>query len=237
MKKYLVCFLLLMLIATPVAAKNRTVIRRQQELQKQAQPQKPPKKPGDTPGYGGTPGYGSPPGYGIDPGYGNTPGTSRSGYFIAPVAKFTQVNDNFGFMVGGRAGWMLNGRYHIGLGGYALTHQVEANQLASGDTPDMKMMYGGLELEYALLPENLVHFSLYTLIGLGAAEFDYADIDGDDDFFVVEPAVNMWLNLTESLKAGLGVGYRIASGVDLEGLEDSDLSGITATLSLKYTIF
>lgn len=236
MKKYLMFFLLVMFIAAPVSAANRTIIRRQRELNTPKKGKYP--KP-DCQGQG-CPDSVKPPDSQIPPDNGDNGGTTgglRHGFLVAPVAKITQVNDQFGCMMGGRVGWILNESYIIGLGGCAMVHQVEANELSSGDTPDMTMKYGGLVLEYVIRPQDLVHFSVYTLIGLGLAEFDYTNVDGDDNFLVVEPAVNAYLRVTEYFKVGLGVGYRLASGVDLEGLEDGDLSGPLATLTLAFEIF
>ena len=125
----------------------------------------------------------------------------------------------------------------MGVGGYGLFNDIEANEIDSGVTPDLTMRYGGVEFEYVFDPEEIVHFSVYTLLGMGNVEFDYANVDGDDNFFVVEPAVNVLLNVTEFFRVGLGVGYRLATGVDLEGLEDADLSGIVATLTFKFGVF
>ncbi|GAK61290.1 hypothetical protein U27_01190 [Candidatus Vecturithrix granuli] len=159
------------------------------------------------------------------------------GFLAAPVVKFTTVNDQFGIFGGGRLGWILNHDYTIGVGGYGLLNDIEGNELDSGVTPDLSVKYGGVEFEYAFEPAELIHFSVYTLVGMGNIEFDYANVDGDDNFFVVEPAVNVLLNVTEFFKVGLGVGYRLAAGVDLEGLEDGDLSGIVATLTFKFGVF
>ncbi len=232
MKKYLVFFLLVMFIAVPVSAKNRTVIRRQYELnapQNAAQPQ---------PVSENVPGnfnFNQRNALNND---GELVGRSfRHGFFVGPVAKFTQVNGESGFVAGGRGAWIINGNYMLGLGAYGLTHNIKANRVSSGVRPDMTMKYGGVELEYVIDPEGLIHFSVYTLLGMGSVEFDYANVDGDDNFFVVEPAVNVLVNLTTFSRIGLGVGYRIASGVDLDGLEDSDLGGFAATLTLKLGVF
>lgn len=135
------------------------------------------------------------------------------GVLAAPVMKFSTVNEQFGLLGGGRLGWILNHNYTIGVGGYGLFNDIEANELDSGATPDLTMRYGGVEFEYVIEPQEIVHFSVYTLVGMGNVEFDYADVDGDDNYFVVEPAVNILLNVTEFFRVGLesAIAWRRAS--------------------------
>lgn len=222
MKKYIV-FLFVMLVATPVWAQNKTVIRRQRELNTSRKPGQPLAVPGNLDQRDAW----NDDGELIDRNF-------RHNFFFGPVVKFTQVNGEFGLVLGGRTGWIINDNYVLGLGVYGLANDVEANEISSGVTPDLTMGYGGLELEYVIEPEQLVHFSVYTLIGMGFVELDYTSSDGDDTFFVFEPAANVWVNVTNFCKAGLGVGYRLVAGANVEGLESEDLSGLAATLTFKF---
>lgn len=164
------------------------------------------------------------------------------GGFGGPVVKLTQVNDHFGVMAGGRGGWILNHRFVIGGGGYGLTDTVKGNEVAVGDTPDIMMGYGGLEFEYILNPDQVFHLSVYTLLGGGGVfynnnrEFSWND-EESDAFFVAEPAVNLIVNMTHFLRIGVGMSYRLITGVELQGISDSDLSGIAGNITLKFGIF
>ncbi|NIN69246.1 MAG: hypothetical protein GTO63_32105, partial [Anaerolineae bacterium] len=47
-------------------------------------------------------------------------GDVRHGGFGGPVVKFTEVNNEFGVLVGGRGGWIINDSFVLGAGGYGL---------------------------------------------------------------------------------------------------------------------
>ena len=96
-------------------------------------------------------------------------GDIRHGGFGAPVVKFTGIDDRFGVLVGGRGGWIINGSFVLGAGGYGLANvnNFERSVAALGDTRRLVMGYGGLELEYVHRPDELVHFSTNLLIGAG----------------------------------------------------------------------
>jgi hypothetical protein len=117
-------------------------------------------------------------------------------------------------------------------------------------TFDMMLAYGGLEFEYVRDPHKLVHYTVSTLIGAGAIDYkdfdcaacddagDNSDTDLDTDvFFVVEPSVNVMLNITPMFRIGLGVSYRYVQDVELKGVEDEDLKGFSGTLIAKIGRF
>jgi hypothetical protein len=149
--------------------------------------------------------------------------------------KFTQLNDAFGFLVGGRLGWIINSQYLIGLEGYWLGTDVQGPSMNGGLRPDLAMKYGGLTLEYIIRPQDVVHFSFSILNAFGSVVYDFDVTRNDDTYWVVEPALNVYLNMTKYVTLGLGVGYRWASDVDLEDLDEGqDLSGVAATLSINF---
>ncbi len=171
-------------------------------------------------------------------------GKFESSGFGGPVLKLTQLNDELGLMVGGRGGWIINHTFVIGGGGYGLANKIEAKKTSSNTTLYLEMGYGGLEFEYINASSKLIHFSIYTLIGGGGV--GYSDRDShtafdekldQDSFFVLEPAVNAMLNVTQNFRMGIGVGYRFISGADSNGIGDSDLSWPSATLTFKFGKF
>jgi hypothetical protein len=169
------------------------------------------------------------------------------GGFGGPVVKFTQIKDEFGLLVGGRGGWIINHTFVIGGGGYGLVNNIEADNLSWLTQPFINFGYGGLELEYIINSDQLMHFSVYTLIGGGTVTYrdelwddweDWSDWDyGSDVFFVFEPAVNVEVNIASFFRLNAGVSYRVISGVDFDALENSDLAGPAAVLTLKFGKF
>jgi hypothetical protein len=167
----------------------------------------------------------------------------ESGGFGAPVVRFTDVNDDFGVMVGGRGGWIVNHAFSLGGGGYGLANSIDAGP-AVPDSLELSMGYGGLELEFIGRSDRLVHLTFYTLIGAGGVSInpegddDNGDDDGESDaFFVVEPIANVELNITTFFRINAGAGYRFVWNVDTPGLENKDLSGATVSLTFKFGKF
>jgi len=175
-------------------------------------------------------------------------GDFEKGGFGGAVVKFTSINDQSAVMVGGRGGWIINHSLVLGGGVYGVVTEVNA---PAGVLPlerplDIEFGYGGFEMEYIIHPKSLVHFSIYTLIGGGVTNFvkdvgavtESNEQAGESDFmFVLEPAVNAELNVTTWFHLNGGVSYRLTSGVNQEGLNDCDFSGMAATLTFKFGKF
>jgi len=169
-------------------------------------------------------------------------GDIKSGGFGGPVLKATVFNDELGLLVGGRGGWIINHAFVIGGGGYGLTTNIDA------PVTDyyLNVGYGGPIVEYIILSDSLVHLSVNALIGAGGVGYRYRDWDSDwdrrysdnaDEFFVAEPGVDLMLNVTPVFRLGMGISYRYIYGVDLKGLGDSDMSGVSATFTFKFGKF
>lgn len=169
-------------------------------------------------------------------------GDIRHGGFGAPVVKFTEVDNRFGVLVGGRGGWIINGSFVIGGGGYGLANQNNFEHITNtlGDRGRLEMGYGGLELAYVHRPDELVHFSVVVLIGAGGLVWNPQGQFGrqeDDAFFIAEPAVDVVLNVTTFFRAGLGLSYRFVRDVQLFDLRDGDISGLAGVVTLKFGSF
>lgn len=166
-------------------------------------------------------------------------GNIKSGGFGGPVLKVTEFRDEVGLMVGGRGGWIINHVLVIGGGGYGLTTNIDAP--VSGLYLDVN--YGGGILEYIVLPDKAIHASVSVLIGAGGINYTEGERSGpvhpydEDGFFVAEPCVELMLNVATFFRIGVGVSYRYVNGIDLEGLSDSDISGLSATVTFKFGKF
>lgn len=168
-------------------------------------------------------------------------GKIESGGFGAPVIKFTQIDGKFGLLMGGRGGWIMNHKFVIGGGGYGLVNQISTDFIFEGDLIPLMMGYGGLEMEYIFSSNNLVHFSIYLLLGGGGItykkfyEWDTPHIS--DSFWIAEPAANIELNISSFFRIAAGVGYRFVTGVELGDLTNPDIAGFEGILTFKFGKF
>lgn len=179
------------------------------------------------------------------------------GGWAAPEAVYSRMLDQDVLLLGLRAGWIIDHRLTIGLAGKGLVTGV-GNEgydrylleegYALGRTSRFRMGYGGLLLEPVVAYRSPIHISLPILIGAGGGgyesytpmpqEFDpYVYHEDAQAFFVVEPGVDLEINLLPLLRVGLGVSYRYTSDLDLPATAKDALHGINAGLSLKVGRF
>lgn len=167
-------------------------------------------------------------------------GEITHGGFGAPVVKFTNINGQFGLLLGGRGGWVTNHQFVIGGGGYGLVNQVEGNEIINGSKRNLIFGYGGLELEYIHEYKKLVHLTFYLLLGGGVVYYrNWWDYQGrqEDAFFIAEPAVSIETNIMKFFSAALSTSYRLTSGVEDRNLSNRDLNGLAFSVTLKFGKF
>jgi hypothetical protein len=171
-------------------------------------------------------------------------GAGGRSYFGAPVVKYTAIRDHGAAMLGGRGGWNITPSLALGGGLYGTITQVDGPVGAVPDAPgplDIKFESFGLELEYAPKPRASTHLTLHAFFGGGAAHYVQDETDeqyGETDFMLLlEPAVGGEQRITDWLHLNLAVSYRLVSGVAQPGLENSDLTGPSAALAVKFGRF
>ncbi len=186
----------------------------------------------------------------------------KSSGYGGPHIKFTQFNDDFSIMVGGRGGWTINKIFTIGLSGSGLVtlpqidyyDEVERENINA----DLVFGYGGLYLEYINKPQSMVHFSGNCLFGFGGSALadrrDYLhnghdyDYDGNHEpwaaYFVLEPALAVEFNVTSFFRIGVEASYRIVEEIrssdsfkNVDELKDFQPSGFSGGLVFQFGSF
>ena len=177
----------------------------------------------------------------------------KSGYFGGPVLKAGKMGEEFALLIGARGGWIINDKAVLGAGVHYLVNSIEVqttvpDTIAPVDTTfDMEILYGGPEFEYISGSHNLVHYTVSVLVGAGVVRYkdfecavceDDQDTDVDADvFFIAEPSVNVVVNVTSMFRIGLGVSYRYIHDVELKGVNDKDLRGLSGVLTARVGRF
>lgn len=179
-----------------------------------------------------------------------------SGGYGGPELKLTSIDKGeFGLLVGGRGGWIINSVFSVGGGGYGLvtSHEVEGYRVSE---PRIKEVYlragwGGLFIEYINNSNEVVHFTINALIGGGGAAYtasidEIIDDENDDlsdktyessGFFLAEPGITADVNFTRFFRVSIGASYRIVSFLDLSQHESSDLGGPSFNICFKFGSF
>ena len=100
-------------------------------------------------------------------------------------------------------------------------------------------------MEYIIASDNLVHLNINAMIGAGSVRYsvkdwqdDHSEVDYTEDvFFAVEPGIDAEFNIHKNFRIGVGVYYRIVSGVDYADLTNKGLCGLSGQITLKFGAF
>lgn len=178
---------------------------------------------------------------------------ARIGGYGTFEIKASQLDGGInGLLLGWRGGVILNHKYVLGLAGYGLlpTRKITPPSDIAEIGRDYHLTggYGGILLEYINSPRKLLHFAANTLIGI--AGITYTDlINKDYDThksypksisFVVEPCVEMELNVSTVFRMSLGVSYRYSPNFKLRYNKQDNknaLNGLSINLGFKFGEF
>jgi hypothetical protein len=135
----------------------------------------------------------------------------------------------------------LNIRDKISFGAYFSTSLNEINP-ESETVQGIYMDYwsvGGFA-EYTLLSKNVFHVTFPLYIGYGEVQMDNEVGDaglGEENFFQIKPSALLEVNLHKYVRLNLGAGYRLVGQMEYRNFNQSDISGLTGYLGLKFGLF
>jgi len=176
---------------------------------------------------------------------------SRIGTYGTLEAKGTQLDADFsGLILGGRIGLVFNDVFAIGGAGYGLIptktitcpiigHENENNYFTGG--------YGGLYFEYMNSPAKLLHLTANAFIGCGSVTYKPAYGNSSNHYsnnsyghpssfvVVIEPGIDMELNVSKMFKMALGVSYRYSPNFKML-YENSDILPTTAFNGVSFNL-
>ena len=150
--------------------------------------------------------------------------TSGHGGF---AVRLTPLGDAVVPVIGGFGAGVINDRWLIGGGGYNLRGTLPQGEVSLG--------YGGILLGTIVAPHRRAH--LHSSVLLGGGGYELAGAEGQA-VMVVEPLVELELNVTRFFRLGLGGGYRLLTGnAPDDGPQPQDLSGLFGGISFRFGWF
>jgi hypothetical protein len=182
-------------------------------------------------------------------------GGASHGGFGGPQLKVSRILSAPSLFVGAGGGWLVNHALVIGLAGYGLAtrHDVPTATRVDGEPSVLGFGYGGLSAGYLLWPHRLLHAGVGALLGAGGLvavsrrSFDTSDRWNDegrehhtahgDAVFVMEPHVEVELNVVRFMRIAIGASYRYVAAVDAPGLTSQKLSAPAGGLTFKFGRF
>lgn len=159
------------------------------------------------------------------------------GGFGGPSIKITQLNGQPAVMTGGRGGWIIDHTIVVGSSNYNLLTTVE---VPDGTDYYLSMDYSGFELEYIHNSDKLIHYSIHTLFAPGSIHLkdeDFRRYTSNDFIYIFEPSLSITLNVVRFFRISLSGNYRLVFDVDTNYLNDEDLWGAGAALTLRFGKF
>ncbi len=170
---------------------------------------------------------------------------------------YTRVMDQDALLVGARGGWLIDHRVTLGVAGHGLVTDApnaayDDHLLSNGSDLQKKsqfrMGYGGLLIEPIIAHRSALHVSLPIIVGAGGCGYqiyeslteDFDPFTWSDDyqaFFVVEPGIELELNIIKLVRFGVGASYRYTTDITLPGTPGDALRGFNAGVTLKVGSF
>ncbi|WP_207514751.1 hypothetical protein [Longitalea luteola] len=154
-------------------------------------------------------------------------------------------------VLGASLGVIVNRKVILGIGGWGKVtrtsfygHYIGKNDGQIIDNPHQKMAvgygYGGLVLGVVCKSNRSVHATFTSVFGVGSSNEYVIESDGDHGttfnspgFGIIEPMLNMEMNLTRQLRVHVGLGYRWIAARRFEQLSSGDLSGLSLQTAIK----
>ncbi|MBL7873584.1 MAG: hypothetical protein JNM78_18335 [Cyclobacteriaceae bacterium] len=171
-----------------------------------------------------------------------------TGGYGALTNKFTTIGGEFANISEVYGGVFINRRWMLGLAFAGSTNDIRV-PVEYSISPQQPMTYqygqGGLKLERVIGSNKPIHLVLDLFTGVGfTAQYDrynwhandfntFSDHD-ENWFYVVEPGVQLEMNLFRWMRLSPGISYRNTSQSNSSGLKDSDLSNWSYNVTLKF---
>ena len=165
--------------------------------------------------------------------------TGNLGFFIAPGYGFTEMDGSNATLLNLRGGLSFRDKLTVGVY-FGISHnESRPNSEMTPNTYLEHWTVGGFA-EYTVLSKKLIHLTFPLFIGYGEVQmYNENGIAGlgNENFFQIEPSAYIEVNLFKNTRLNFGAGYRFVGEMDYRNLNQSDISGLTAYLGLKFGLF
>ncbi len=161
---------------------------------------------------------------------------------------YTQIKGKDAYLMGARGGWLIDHHFSIGLAGHGFISDKEYLDILPKESINIAGGYGGLFLEAIIAPNYPVHITIPLIIGAGGVAYvenqpwDDHDYHGNytldnDAFFVIEPGLEIEVNLIKFMRFAVGGSYRYTSQISMINSSPNMLRGFNGYFGLKFGSF
>ncbi|MBN1415556.1 MAG: hypothetical protein JW973_10685 [Bacteroidales bacterium] len=164
--------------------------------------------------------------------------------------SYCQINNRDALNFGARGGAILGHMMTIGLCGSGFINDPSRDYPGISERVSITGGYGGFFFEPILFPRFPVHIAIPVTVGVGGVTFarmyEYNDEDDfypeeSDAYLVVEPGIEVELNITRFCRFSIGGYYRYTTDVDMiigsEPVPADLLRGFSGGINFKFGKF
>jgi hypothetical protein len=172
-------------------------------------------------------------------GDGTSINTKDLGFFVAPSYGLTQMDGSSTSLFNLRGGLNLRDKYSIGAYFNTSINEIRPQSETLSNVYMDYWSVGGFA-EYTLLSKRAFHLTFPIYVGFGEVQMDNENGDpglGEANFFQIEPSALFEVNLHKYVRFNLGAGYRFSGKMNYRNFNQSDISGLTGYIGLKFGLF
>lgn len=158
---------------------------------------------------------------------------------------YSQIDAKDAFIFGGRGAVIMGHIFAMGIGGAGFVNDSHWEYALDKDV-SLAGGYGGMFFEPIVFPKFPAHVSFPVLIGVGGIAYTSIErYDWDDEYFVedsetflvIEPGMEIEMNVTRYFRFSFGGYYRYTSEIDLLNTESDVLNGFSFGVNFKFGKF
>ena len=170
------------------------------------------------------------------------------GGYSAFTVGYSAIDDKKAVLFGARFGWIANHSLGIGIGATGFINEFHYEPAIDREV-FLAGGYGGLFIEPILLPIFPVHLSFPVLAGGGGISYVSKEpglnknmVENSEAFLLVEPGVELELNLTRFVRFDIGTSYRFPTSFntgrsEIQNSNVGSIKGMSFTATFKFGKF
>ena len=170
--------------------------------------------------------------------------TNTYGGYGGPLMNSIHMNGEWGMVMGGKGGVIINHKIAfggVGMGLVSNTTFVENGpEVNTNEILNLDFGAGGIFVEYFFMLDSPVRFSIPLNIMTGGVSINDVNTYTEKEssyVFILEPGINMEFNVANQFIPAINISYRQAIGSSLVNISNKDLSGFSIGLIFKFGDF
>lgn len=167
------------------------------------------------------------------------------GLYFGISLNYSLLNNENAMFIGGKGALVIGHGMAIGLAGYGFSNDHKWNPVMKQNV-NLEGGYGGFYVEPIIFPKYPVHLAFPIFVGVGGIgymsdkyyDYDYDEwtgyVEDNDAYVLIEPGVELEMNMVRFLRISIGASYRYTSEINLMNVESDVLNGLSAGITFKF---